>query len=369
MSSSGEFRFNADTQMKEAQSMEGVKVNSPSTGDLLVARDIYKSYRTSRRHGAVVEALRGVSLELSVGKVVALVGESGSGKSTIARILAGQELPSSGEILFDGKVANFRGSKNYRDYKSKVQMVFQDPFASLNPIHTISYHLSRPLAIHGREKDKQRALDELCEMVRLVPSERFLQKYPHELSGGQRQRAAIARALAASPRVLLADEPVSMLDVSIRLEVLNLLDQLRSKFSLAMLYITHDIASARYFADEILVMYKGVIVERGRAEEVTQTPKHPYTKLLIASSPDPDDLGSNLRSSAGSGSRDVASQGSTDQGCRFASRCPLAMDRCLSQDPSLISISSSRRVACWAITDDGGDEASVSMEGGVRGKF
>ncbi len=348
---------------------QGVAANEPSDTPLLVARNIVKSYRTSRRSGNLVEALRGVSLELRVGKVVALVGESGSGKSTIARILAGQEGPSSGEILYDGSVVNFRGSRNYRNYKSKVQMVFQDPFASLNPIHTIAYHLSRPLAIHGSEKVSDSALEELCEQVRLVPPGRFLSKFPHELSGGQRQRAAIARALAARPRVLLADEPVSMLDVSIRLEVLNLLDQLRSKFSLAMLYITHDIASARYFADEILVMYKGVIVERGGAEEVTQSPQHPYTKLLIDSSPDPDDLGSNLRSSNGADVRALAVQGGSIKGCRFAPRCPLAMDRCLVEDPALVSISSSRRVACWAVTDPNGAEGSVLTEGGVRGKL
>ncbi|MDA8196137.1 MAG: ABC transporter ATP-binding protein [Actinomycetota bacterium] len=363
---------------QEGTSLQGVSEQNNadssielSTGEspLLIARDIHKSYRTSRRHNTDVKALRGVNIELSVGKVVALVGESGSGKSTIARILAGQEAPTSGDILFDGQVANFRGSKNYRDYKSKVQMVFQDPFASLNPIHTIAYHLSRPLAIHGSEKPSHEAMEELCEMVRLVPPSRFLSKYPHELSGGQRQRAAIARALAARPRVLLADEPVSMLDVSIRLEVLNLLDSLRSKFSLAMLYITHDIASARYFADEILVMYKGVIVEKGGAEEVTQSPKHPYTKLLIDSSPDPDDLGSNLRSARVIDARVPVSSGTPDQGCRFAPRCPLAMDRCQREDPSLLSISSSRRIACWAVTTSESGEDSVLAEGGAGGSF
>ena len=180
---------------------------------------------------------------------------------------------------------------------SDVQMVFQDPFASLNPLHTVRYHLERALRIHadrsGRTASAQE-LDKLLEQVRLSPAAHFRDAYPHELSGGQRQRVAIARALAAAPRVLLADEPVSMLDVSIRLEMLDLIDQLRQNLDLAVLYITHDIASARYFADEILVMYAGEIVERGPAEQVTQAPSHEYTRLLIASAPDPDAFGRQL---------------------------------------------------------------------------
>ena len=173
-------------------------------------------------------------------------------------------------------------------------MVFQDPFASLNPLHTVSYHLIRALRLHAERSGRNpttEELDKLLEQVRLVPAAKFRDAYPHELSGGQRQRVAIARALATAPRVLLADEPVSMLDVSIRLEMLDLIDQLRQNLDLAVLYITHDIASARYFADEIAVMYAGEIVERGPAERVTQAPSHEYTRLLIASAPDPDAFG------------------------------------------------------------------------------
>ncbi len=188
---------------------------------------------------------------------------------------------------------------DFRRYKSQVQMVFQDPFSSLNPVHTVRYHLERPVKLHqGKDVDVDTEVGALMEQVRLTPAKQFLPKYPHELSGGQRQRVSFARALAARPSVLLADEPVSMLDVSIRLEMLALLDDLRQRFKLAMLYITHDIASARYFADEVLVMYAGEIVERGPAEEVTQQPAHPYTQLLVASAPDPDNLGSTLRSKA-----------------------------------------------------------------------
>ena len=265
---------------------------------LLEAVELEKQFRLGRgRKATIVPAVNHVSLELRQGRVLALVGESGSGKTTVARLLAGQERRSGGQILLDGKPTEPAARRGFRAYKSEVQMVFQDPFASLNPLHTVRYHLERALRLHaarsGREPN-QAELDRLLEQVRLTPAAHFCDAYPHELSGGQRQRVSIARALAAAPRVLLADEPVSMLDVSIRLEMLDLIDQLRQSLDLAVLYITHDIASARYFADEIAVMYAGEIVERGPAEQVTQEPSHEYTRLLIASAPDPDAFGRQL---------------------------------------------------------------------------
>ena len=259
------------------------------------AISLSKDFRIGRGHA--LHAVRNVSFNLYRGAVVALVGESGSGKSTAARLLAGQERLTSGTIRLDGKQVEVASrGKYFRRYKSEVQLVFQDPFSSLNPIHTVRYHLERPVKLHqGQDAKVGQEVVSLMEQVRLTPAKQFLAKYPHELSGGQRLMVSFARALAARPSVLLADEPVSMLDVSIRLEMLNLLDDLRRRFSLAMLYITHDIASARYFADEILVMYAGEIVERGPAEELTQVPAHPYTQLLVASAPDPDNLGSALR--------------------------------------------------------------------------
>ena len=262
---------------------------------VLEAVELDKQFRLGRgRKATVVSAVNHVSLELCRGRVVALVGESGSGKTTVARLLAGQERRSGGQILLDGTPIEPAARRGFRAYKGAVQMVFQDPFASLNPLHTVSYHLTRALRLHadrsGRDPSTEE-LDKLLDQVRLTPAEKFRDAYPHELSGGQRQRVAIARALATAPRVLLADEPVSMLDVSIRLEMLDLIDQLRQNLDLAVLYITHDIASARYFADEIAVMYAGKIVERGPAEHVTQAPSHEYTRLLIASAPDPDAFG------------------------------------------------------------------------------
>ncbi|HTU97976.1 MAG TPA: ABC transporter ATP-binding protein [Solirubrobacteraceae bacterium] len=256
---------------------------------VLEAINLSKDYRLSR--SSAISAVQEVSFGLHRGSVTALVGESGSGKSTIAKLLAGQERRSGGEIRLDGTVIDPSARRSFRAYKSEVQMVFQDPFASLNPLHTVRYHLERALRVHSARTGRAASgaeVDHLLEQVSLTPARKFRDAYPHELSGGQRQRVSIARALAAAPRVLLADEPVSMLDVSIRLEVLDLIAQLRTTLDLAVLYITHDIASARYFADEILVMNAGRIVERGPAEEVTQRPTHPYTQLLIASSPDPD---------------------------------------------------------------------------------
>ena len=322
------------------------------------AISVSKDFRIGR--GRTLHAVRDISFNLYRGAVVALVGESGSGKSTAARLLTGQESLTSGVIKLEGKPVGVSNRGDFRRYKSQVQYVFQDPFGSLNPVHTVRYHLERPVKLHqGRNVDVDTEVTALMEQVRLTPARQFVAKYPHELSGGQRQRVSFARALAAHPKVLLADEPVSMLDVSIRLEMLSLLDDLRQRFKLAMLYITHDIASARYFADEVLVMYAGEIVERGPAEEVTQQPAHPYTQLLVASAPDPDNLGSSLRSSAHRNTAHTDSsrrqgshtaqrpEGPAADGCPFSPRCPFADDHCRAETPALMRISPSRGAACW----------------------
>jgi len=238
-----------------------------------------------------LKAVDRVSFDLTPGRTVALVGESGSGKSTIARMLSRLEKPTSGQIkatLDDGTQV---GGSIYRRH---VQMVFQDPFASLNPFHSIEHHIARPLVIHhrtkGREQTHERVL-QMLERVNLTPAGDMAARRPHELSGGQRQRVAIARALAPGAQVLIADEPVSMLDVSIRLEVLNLMARLQREDNLAVLYITHDLATARHFSDEILVMFRGRIVERGPADDVILDPQHPYTKLLALAAPDPEQAG------------------------------------------------------------------------------
>ncbi|MBO3748678.1 ABC transporter ATP-binding protein [Streptosporangiaceae bacterium NEAU-GS5] len=246
-------------------------------GPVLAVDHVSKHFtiRDGRRR-EVLKAVDDVSFELRSGETTALVGESGSGKSTIARMLARLAVPTSGEIRLDGALV-----RSARRYRKDVQMVFQDPFASLNPAHTIGYCLTRPLRVHKMPG----TAEELLERVNLPTA--YVRKYPHELSGGQRQRVAIARALAPRPRVLLADEPVSMLDVSIRLEILNLIDQLKREEDLAVLYVTHDLATARHFASTVLVMLRGRIVERGEADEVILRPAHEYTRRLAAAAPDP----------------------------------------------------------------------------------
>jgi peptide/nickel transport system ATP-binding protein len=328
----------------------------------LEAIGLGKDFKLGRH--AVLHAVRNVRLSLYQGAVVALVGESGSGKSTVAKLLAGQERRTHGTIELDGKPIEIHDGRQFRRYKRQVQYVFQDPFASLNPVHTVGYILSRPVKLHQPEvTDVRKAVMALLEQVSLTPADQFVEKYPHELSGGQRQRVSFARGLAARPTVLLADEPVSMLDVSIRLEMLNLLDDLRTRLALALLYITHDIASARYFADEVLVMYGGQIVERGPAEDVTQRPAHPYTQLLIASAPDPDDLGSVLKSAnagVGGGAGRAGNVGPAPTGCPFSNRCPLAVDQCKRDNPALQLLSSNRAAACWRL-----DVAAPQLAGGT----
>jgi ABC-type glutathione transport system ATPase component len=248
--------------------------------------NVTKKYRIRGSGGLL--ALDDVSFTLASGQTIALVGQSGSGKSTIAKILTQLERASSGEVLLDGTPIPTWG-RPLRRYRQTVRMVFQDPFASLNPAHTIRHHIERPLRL-DRVVPADRVEEEvfrLLDRVRLSP-EKIIDRRPHELSGGQRQRVAIARALASRPALLVADEPVSMLDVSIRLEVLNLLAELQREANLGVLYITHDLATARHFSDEIMVLHHGRVVEHGRADDVILRPQHEYTLALRNASPDPE---------------------------------------------------------------------------------
>lgn len=238
----------------------------------------------------IFRALHGVSFDLYAGRTLALVGESGCGKSTCARLMTKVYPATEGEILFNGRdISTLKSRKDILDYRSRVQMVFQDPFGSLNPTHTIEHHLTRPLKIHKQVANKAALEERLKELLTLVelPVE-TLAKYPHELSGGQRQRVNLARALAVGAQVILADEPTSMLDVSIRLGVLNLMQKMKKELGIGFLYITHDLATAHYIAEETAVMYKGQIVEWGSTQSILTNPQHPYTKLLISAVPDPD---------------------------------------------------------------------------------
>jgi peptide/nickel transport system ATP-binding protein len=319
---------------------------------VLEVRDLTVEFR--QRGGAALRAVDQLSFSLEPGKTLALVGESGSGKSTVVRAVGQLVRPTSGTILLEGQPAGRRG-RALRAYRHQVQLVFQDPFASLNPVHTIRHHLTRPLLLlhpeHGRTRVDEE-VDGLLRSVNLTPPAEVAAKHPHELSGGQRQRVAIARALAAGPTVLLADEPVSMLDVSIRLEILNLLDRLKRDRNLALLYVTHDLATARHFSSDIMVMYRGEIVERGPSDQVILHPAHPYTQLLASAAPDPTLSRGELaaarrarqsaRAGAGAGRHEVT----PGEGCRFRGRCPHAMDICATRPPD-VTVGPGHRALCW----------------------
>ena len=246
--------------------------------------------KTFARGASVVHAARSISFSLYAGRALALVGESGSGKTTCARMALREYQPTTGQILYRGRPIEGAKADEIARYRRSVQMIFQDPFASLNPAHTIGHHLRRPLKLHRpdvKRAEIDSAVRELLRRVRLDP-DLVAPKYPHELSGGQRQRVNIARALAVKPEVIVADEPTSMLDVSVRLGVLNLLNEMKQDMNLGLLYITHDIATARYVAEDIAVMYAGQIVEWGSTARVIDNPLHPYTRLLLSAVPDPD---------------------------------------------------------------------------------
>lgn len=296
---------------------------------------------------AQVHALEDVSVSLLKSHVVALVGESGSGKSTTARLIARLMPPTSGEIIFEGKdVLKTEPRAASMGYREEVQMVFQDPFGSLNPAHTIGHHLERPLRLHKKAKSRaeiDERVDQLLTTVGLTPPREVTRKFPHELSGGQRQRVAIARALAVEPSVMLADEPISMLDVSIRMGVLNLIERLKEEEGISFLYITHDIASARYIGDEITVMYAGRMVEGAESEELVSNPAHPYTKLLFSAVPNPH---------AKKEGRQVVTRSEPPRlvnpppGCPFAPRCPFVMDTCRKVVPGVTHLNDKHWVRC-----------------------
>ncbi|WP_084429364.1 ABC transporter ATP-binding protein [Aliagarivorans marinus] len=277
-----------------------------------------------------LRALNGLDFQLRAGRCVALVGESGCGKSTSAKIATKIHKASEGAIYYKGEnIDTLTRSEQLAEYRREVQMVFQDPFSSLNPLHTIRYHLQRPLQIHhqlkpGKAMDEM--LVELLTKVGLTPAKEVLEKFPHQLSGGQRQRVFLAKTLAIGAEVILADEPTSMLDVSIRIGVLNLMNEMKHEMGKAFLYITHDIATARYFAEDIIVLYCGHMVEWGSTEAVTQNPQHPYTQLLLAAVPDPSrSIHEKLPTQR---SMETPMWSPEHKGCPYAARCPKAMAQC-----------------------------------------
>jgi oligopeptide/dipeptide ABC transporter ATP-binding protein len=286
-------------------------------------------------------------------EIVAVAGESGSGKSTLARLLAMVYRPTAGEVYFRGRpLSGLRSRKDVLAYRGEVPMVFQDPFSSLNPAYRVSHGILRTLTLHrpdltgaARRAEAERVL----ESVGLTPAGEVLDKYPHEFSGGQRQRIGFAQALACQPKLILADEPVSMLDVSIRVGLLNLMADLRESSGVSLLYITHDLASARYVADRLVIMYAGHIVETGPTDAVLRRPRHPYTELLRSAVPDPKvPLDTTLRGDLGEPPKVI----DPTPGCRFRWRCPLAVEECATSTPRPRTLAPGHTAACHVAEPD-----------------
>lgn len=301
------------------------------------------------RNENFVHAVDDVDLQLKRGEVIALVGESGCGKSTLALTLMGLEETTEGAIFFEGKDVTHADVKARKAMRQRIQMVFQDPYESLNPTQTIEEIVTEPLIVHGfagkAEARRERVLRAL-EDSGLKPANDFLSRFPHQLSGGQRQRVVIAAALVLEPHLLLADEPVSMLDVSIRAEIINLLADLRRTRGISVIFITHDLGTVGYFADRVAVMYLGRIVEIGTMQEVLKEPRHPYTQALLSVIPVPNPRMRKKR---------IILQGETPNpidlptGCRFHPRCPMAMDECKRIDPRQMKISETHQAACLLV--------------------
>ncbi|WP_307856407.1 ABC transporter ATP-binding protein [Catenulispora pinistramenti] len=320
----------------------------PAGAELLKTVNLTRHFRIGGGFSSNnLHAVDEVNLTINRREIVALVGESGSGKSTIARLLAQVYKPTSGQILFEGKpLSSMHGRKAQLAYRSDVPMVFQDPFASLNPAYRVSHGIVRGLKLHRTDLSASQRLEEaerVVEAVGLNPAAEILQRYPYELSGGQRQRIGFAQALAYRPKLILADEPVSMLDVSIRIGLLNVMADLREAEGVSFLYITHDIASARYVSDRVMVMYGGHIVEAGPTESLLQEPKHPYTQLLLSAVPDPR---APLTVDVETAKAEPPKVVNPKPGCRFRDRCPMAEAICHEKTPVLQELAPKHEAAC-----------------------
>jgi dipeptide transport system ATP-binding protein len=315
---------------------------------LLHARDLRKEYVVQRGlfgATAVVKAVTGASFDLTAGRTLAVVGESGSGKSTLARLVTMIEQPTAGVLTIDGIDVAAASSTQRRKLRSQVQIVFQNPYGSLNPRQTIGSTLAEPLAVNTSMGAGERADAVRKMLIRVGLRPEHESRYPHMFSGGQRQRIAIARALMLRPKILVLDEPVSALDVSIRAQVLNLLAELQSEFALSYLFISHDLSIVRHIADEVMVMYLGSVVEKGSREAIFADPRHPYTRALLSATPVADPTARKERIVL---QGELPSPFNPPSGCPFHPRCPLAAEECRAAQPAL-ETKQGREVACWKV--------------------
>ncbi len=308
---------------------------------LIEIKDINISFSAKGKRKGKVNALVGMNLNIDEGEIIAVVGESGCGKTTLGKVITDIYKPTSGEVLFKGKNIRKLSKKEFEEYRLGVQMVHQDSYAALNPNKTIAQSLTLPLLRHKLAKNSTEALKILFEYfneVGLNPPEMFLEKYPHQLSGGQRQRILLARALSVKPKLIVADEPVSMVDVSLRISLLNLMAKMNQKYRISFIYITHDLGTARYIAahGKIMVMYLGRLIESNKIQEAISNPMHPYFKALVAAVPEADpSLRSEYAGKLPLRSLDMPDLLNLPSGCKFHPRCPYWKEQCVSEEPEL----------------------------------